>query len=380
MTPDMPKPYRYASSRRDLWAHAPPDTQRLNGERGTALLVTLAIITVLLAVSLEINRQARSAIGVTTARANQGKLTHMAAAGIQAAMAILVKDRYDSDTDHLLEPWADQAHTAAVMDALNFESGSVAVSISDELSRIQVNALVLYPDRRDFNDRQEIVWDQFIRAAVSRSQSEADIDPAAIINTAKDWLDRGDDEATTGLTGAESDYYQGLVPAYACTNGPFNHIAELALLKDFPADLLFGSPEMPGLQAYLTVHGAVDTGDGAYNFPGSINLNTAQLPVIAALLPWEDLDKAPAIDAYRQLMIEADNREAFADQRWYQQVPGCGDVEIDPQLITTASDLFRIESTAVLGNSRLVMTVVVRREKQAKTGKWICKTLQWETK
>jgi len=380
MTPDTPQPNRCPESGRDLPAHSPPGSLLLNEDRGTALLVTLAIITVLLTVSLEINRQARSAIGLTAARTNEDKLNHMAVAGIQAAMAILVKDRYDSDTDHLLEPWADQARIAAVVDALELETGSVTVSVSDELSRIQVNALVQYPERRDFNDRQEIVWDQFFRGAVSRLASEQAIDMAAIINTAKDWLDHNDDDATTGLSGAESDYYQGLDPAYNSANGPFNHIAELALLKDFPKALLRGTHDLPGLQAYLTVHGAVDSGDGGYDFPGRINLNTAPLPVITALLPWEDLDKAPAIDDYRQLLIEADNREAFADPSWYRQAPGCGDVDIDPQLVTTASDLFRITSTARLDDALLEMVVVIRREKQAKTGKWICKTLQWETK
>jgi len=374
MNPNRSKPYR------GVFAQLKAKTTLLTEERGTALLVTLAIITVILAVSLEINRQARSAIGVTEAHTNKAKLIHMANAGVQAAMAMLVKDRYDTDTDHLLEPWADQVRIAALLETLTFEAGSVAVSISDELSRIQVNALVQHPERRDFNDRQEIVWDQFIRGAVSQGDTFQEVDPAGIINTAKDWLDRGDDDAATGLSGAESDYYQGLDPPYACANGPFNHIAELALLKDFPAGLLQGSPETPGLQAYLTVHGAVDTGDGAYDFPGRINLNTAATPVIAALLPWEDLDKAPAIVDFRQVLIETDNQEAFADSQWYQQAPGCSDVEIDPELLMVASDLFRIESAAVLDGARLSMVVVVQREKQAKTGRWVCKPLQWESK
>ena len=343
-------------------------------------MVTLAIITVILAVSLEINRQASSAIGVTEARITKTKLTHMASSGVQSAMALLVKDRSDTDTDHLLEPWADQAQLAALMETLTFEAGSVTISISDELSRIQVNALVNHPERRDFDDRQEIIWDQFIRGAVSQTDTFPDLDPAGIINTAKDWLDRGDDDATTGISGSESDYYQGLEPAYAAANGPFNHIAELALLKDFPAGLLQGSAEIPGLQAYLTVHGAVDSGNGNYDFPGRINLNTAQAPVIAALLPWEDVDKAPAIADFRQALIETENQEAFADPRWYQQAPGCSDVEIDPELVVVASDLFRIESTAVLKDARLTMIVIVQREKQTKTGRWISKTLQRETK
>jgi len=63
------------------------------------------------------------------------------------------------------------------------------------------------------------------------------MDPSAIINSIKDWLDSGDDDAITGLSGAESAYYQDLDPPYPCRNGPFPHLGELALLKGVTAEL-----------------------------------------------------------------------------------------------------------------------------------------------
>ena len=352
----------------------------ISNSRGTALLITLAVITLVIAVTLEINRQVRSSVTRSAAGTDRIKLIRIASSGINAAQAILVKDRNKSDADSLLEDWADDRKVAKVLDDMPFENGSVTVNISDELSRIQVNALVKYPETRSFNERQRIIWEQLIRYAKIQSDQFEDIDPDVIINSAKDWLDTGDDDAITGLSGAESDYYMSLDSPYACKNGPFAHIDELALLKGFPMEFLHGSDRIPGIAAYLTVRGVFDPGDGKFDYPGRINLNTAEPAVIAAILPWENKDQALAIVDFRQLLIETDNTAAFQTPLWYQQAPGCGNLKIDPALLTVSSDLFRIESTAALGEARLTVIALVRRENQKKTGRWVCKTLQWEIK
>ena len=56
------------------------------------------------------------------------------------------------------------------------------------------------------------------------------------------------------------------------------------------------------------------------------------------------------------------------------------DLDIDPDLITTQSDIFRIEATAQLNDLKMTVDTVVRRLKASKTGKWICKTLSWQAK
>jgi len=55
------------------------------------------------------------------------------------------------------------------------------------------------------------------------------------------------------------------------------------------------------------------------------------------------------------------------------------DVEIDPNIITTASDFFRIESLATLNEMKMKITAIVERENNKKTGKWECRVLSWET-
>lgn len=371
------KPYRPLIRSR-LWSTGKP-SGAISNNHGSALLLTLAVITLIIAVTIEINRQVRSSLTRTYTHTNRLQLTQWAASGIQTAMAILVKDRNESEIDSLLEEWADPRKIEAALADLTFENASVSVHITDELSRIQVNALVAFPDRHSFNESQRIIWEQLLQNAITANEEFEALNPDEIINAAKDWLDAGDDDAITGLSGAESDYYQGLDPPYTCGNGPLAHLAELVLLKGFSPKLLYGSDTTPGLEAYLTVRGESDLG-GDFEYPGRINLNTAEPLVLAAILPWESRELVPAIVDYRLLLLETENHEAFGNPRWYRQAPGCGDIEIDPALVTVASDLFRIEATAAQGETRVSVVSLVRREKQKATGRWMCKTLQWEIK
>jgi general secretion pathway protein K len=352
----------------------------LSNDRGVALLITLAIVTILIAVGIEINRKVRNYVTATYTNRNHLALTHLSLSGTNAAMAMLVKDRQESDTDSLLDDWADPEKIETVLADLPFENGRVSIKISDVLSRIQVNALVQYPERRNFNARQRIIWDQLLRSFISLNEEFEEIDPNTIINSAKDWLDSGDDDAITGLTGAESDYYQGLDRPYESRNGPFLHIAELALVRGFSKDLLYGTDSAPGILDHVTVFGVTSENTGKAVYKGSINLNTADPEVIAAVLPMEHIDLAISIDDYRQLLIEAKNIDAFKNAQWYKEAPGCSDIEIDSGLLTVSSDLFRIEATATLQAATLITETIVQREKQKKTGKWRCKVLRWEAK
>jgi hypothetical protein len=46
-------------------------------------------------------------------------------------------------------------------------------------------------------------------------------------------------------------------------------------------------------------------------------------------------------------------------------------------LITTSSDIFRIEAEATLHDTKLKTTTIVQRVQGSKTGKWSCKILSW---
>ena len=93
----------------------------------------------------------------------------------------------------------------------------------DESSKINLNTLV-------FSDAfQEGIAREILMTLPEMTEEIAD--------SIMDWLD-SDDEARD--FGVESDYYQGLSPAYAAKNGPMDSLDELLLIPGVTPQLLFG--------------------------------------------------------------------------------------------------------------------------------------------
>jgi general secretion pathway protein K len=330
---------------------------------------------VLISASLELNRRARVAVFSAAVTRDRHTLSTMALSGFNVAKAMLVKDKMDSEIDSIQEDWANPDKISAVLSIISFDDGSVTVKISDELGRIQANALVTFPDSRIFNESQRVLWDRFLRLFISPDLFETESNPTAIIGSVKDWLDSGDDDAITGLNGAESGYYKDLDPPYPSKNGQLNDLSELLLVKGMTPAIYYGTVETPGISEYMTVCGIEIFGDNKFTFKGKINMNTAKLPVLIAFMPEGYEDLAPLIDEYR---TETEGEEYIHDlssPTWYKKVPGCSDLKIDESLITTSSDIFRIESTATLNDMKYTITSVIRREKNKKDKRWKCKIL-----
>ena len=352
-------------------------TKFLNN-RGIALLMTLTIITLLMVTALELHRRVRTAVLTSDTDRNRFTLEHIAASGIHAGIALLIRDKEDSDIDSVQEDWANKEKVDELLMEMPFEHGIPEVTIIDELGKIQANALVRFPDGRQFNEVQRNLWEHFLNLAISALERTEDTEPTAIINSIKDWLDSGDDDATTGLSGAESDYYMDLEEAYPAKNGPLTHLGEFTMIKGISQELFDGAGGVPGIGKYMTVFGMSIAQDNRFTYKGTININTADYPVIAAILPVEDEFLAQAIYEYREEMSDGKFIHDLTGQKWYQNAPGCGDVEIDPALIVNKSDLFRITSTASLSDMKMSISAVVQRVRIEKTGQWYCKILSWQ--
>jgi general secretion pathway protein K len=352
-------------------------TQKNN--RGMALLITLTIITLVIAASVELNRKVRQSVISAASSRDRMTMSYMTSAGIHAAMAMLIKDKSQSRVDSVQEDWANPEKIGEFLRELEFKKGKLKVSIEDELGKIQANALVKFPKGRNFNGAQRSLWEQFSMLLLSRYEEElesTEIEPLTIINSVKDWLDSKDDDAITGISGAETDYYEGLDPPYECKNGPFTHLGEMLLVKGVKEEIYYGLPGLPGISTLMTIYGIEKAGDG-FTYPGKININTASLPVLAALLPLEYADLAQSIYDFREEKSEDEYVNDLTGASWYKNAPGCADLNIRPDLITLASDYFRIEAIATLNDNTRKTTVVIRREKLPKSGKYYCKVLDW---
>ncbi|MFC1829809.1 general secretion pathway protein GspK [Thermodesulfobacteriota bacterium] len=346
--------------------------------RGMALMITIAIIALLVTVALELNRNARATVATAAATRNSITLSQMATSGIHIAMAVLVKDKTESKIDSIQEDWADPKKMAEIFQDIPFEAGRLTVKISDELSRIQVNAIVEFPDRKKGNDRQMFLWDRFLTLFTLEDEYLEENAPRSIVTSLKDWIDAGEDDAITGLAGAESDYYESLDSPYSCRNGPIPHAGELVLIKGITPELFYGNEERTGISQYVTAEGMTRAGKNRSAFEGKININTAEIPVLSALLPLKNAALAQLIHDYRVEKSESVYLHDLTGPEWYKNIPGLSDIEIDPELISTSSDIFRIESIATHHQMKRIVTSVVQREVNKKTGQWKCKVLRWK--
>jgi len=357
----------------------PAIKQILKSNRGIALLITISITTILVAAALEYNRRARFEVISTAAARDRLTLSYIASSGVHIAMALLVKDKSESNFDALSEDWANPEKIEELLQEIPFEAGKLSVTITDELSKIQVNALVKFPDSRQFDESQVMLWDRCLRFIRSEEDLKDESDPVAIVNSVKDWLDSADDEATTGLSGAESSYYEDLDPPYASRNGPIQDLNELLLIKGITPQIYNDSAEAPGLASLMTVHGMTAGAGTSFTWPGRININTADVPVLAALLGLENQELAQAIYEYRrEVMAEKDSHD-FSNPRWYKEIAGFGDVTINTNLVTTSSDVFRIKSEGSINVTKTTVIAVVQRVQDPESRKWTCKVISWKT-
>ncbi|MBS3754715.1 MAG: general secretion pathway protein GspK [Desulfobacterales bacterium] len=358
----------------------------LNNNKGIALLITLTIITVLVAVSFELNRQIRGSVSKAGVSRDMMTAENMIVSGVNIAEKILIRDKEETEIDSVQEDWADPEVINDYLRQTGLKAEDISLSITDELSRLQINALVQFPEARKFRPAQRKLWMRFFDLLLAGREPSAQavfsepLEPAMIINPVKDWLDSGDNDAVSGLTGAESDYYRGKDSPYACRNGPFRHISELLRVRNISLDLFERMEQGGNPGDFMTVHGMVPSPDSRHDFtyPGKININTAPMPVIAALLPAGQEFLASEVTAYREELAGGQFVHDLAAPNWYKNVPGMGDVEIDSDLITTQSDLFRLECTAKKNGVQMAATVLVTREKAEKTGKWQCRVLNWK--
>lgn len=348
-------------------------------QKGIAVIMALAVVLLLMTAALDLFMNERTNMLNAAALRDRLTLEQMATSGVHLAMALLIKDRLESETDSLQEDWADPETVAGFLSEIPFEEGQLEVKIFDEMGKIQANALVQFPEGQQFNEPQRKLWERFANNLLALYQDLDDTDPLTIIYSVKDWLDSGDDDAITGLSGAESDYYQGLDPPYTCKNGPFDHLSEIRLVKGITPELFNGLGGAAGLGSYVTVYGAVEAEDQKFTYPGKININTAELPVLTALLPTEASEFAQLLIDYREATSGSQYTHDLTNVNWYKSVPGLANVTIDPALITVSSDIFRVVATATLHDVKTTTTAVIQREKNSSGALWQCKVLNWKS-
>ncbi|MDQ1268895.1 MAG: Type secretory pathway, component PulK [Thermodesulfobacteriota bacterium] len=361
-------------------------------QKGMALIATIAVVAILCVVALEAGRLAKQAASGTIAENDMFAAREMAMSGIHLAMMILAMDGADNEIDSIQEPWADPEQISLAVAAMGLNPENVSLKISDEMGKLQLNALLKQFPGNDFNDAQVVVLERFLTLAAPEDKSDGAGSAVEIVNALKDWLDSMDDDTITGLTGAESNYYESLDVPYTCANGPLRHISELFLVKGVVDAILSPSYISQGMDESIqadikdmfTVYGLSEvqnSQENRFSFSGTVNINTAPVAVLAALLPeGRDLNAQDLAD-YRSEKASLGREYIHTlESGWFEDVIALSDNEKKAfeKVITYSSSVFRADCTAKKNGYQVTLRAVMKREKQDMTGKWSCRILQME--
>jgi len=303
-------------------------------QRGVALILVLLMISIIVAVTIQLNRSTRSEVYEAANLSDGIRMRYVAESGFYAGEALLLADK--NSFDALTEDWAKTEMLALKSEGL-FDNGSFKLLIEDEGGGIPVNRLV------SGNGYNAPVRDLMLRLLtgpyfrLSRDQA------GEIVDAIKDWID-ADDEVTG--SGAEGGYYAGLEKPYAAKNAPLDCIEELLMVKGMTRELFYGTGESPGMVLCLTVFG-----------DGRININTAPKPVLRALSADMTEDAVERLDEYRR-----DEKNNLADLSWYSRIPGAAAWKVPAGLISVRSDTFRITAVGLQRRMTQQITAVVKRE------------------
>lgn len=364
----------------------------LKNEKGVALIATIAVVAILCVVALETGRLAKQAASGTLLENNMFAAREMAMSGIHLAMMILAVDGADNGIDSIQEPWADPEQITLAVAAMGLNPADLSLNISDEMGKLQLNALLKQFPGNDPNDHQMVILERFLTLAAPEDKPLEAASPVEIVNALKDWLDAKDDDAITGLTGAESNYYESLDVPYACTNGPLRHIRELFLVKGVVDGILspsyvsqgMGDSIQPDLTEVFTVYGLSqdrDSEENRFSFSGMVNINTAPVAVLAALLPdGRDPDAQDLADYRSDKANQGQEYIHTLETGWFEDVIALSDDEKEAfeKVITYSSSVFTAACTAKKNGCQVTLHAVIKREKQDMTGQWFCRILQME--
>ncbi|WP_027186506.1 type II secretion system minor pseudopilin GspK [Desulfovibrio inopinatus] len=308
--------------------------------RGAVLVFVLLVIAMLSAVMVEtLNRLSADSV-LASNRVNRAQARENAETALVLALRTLAEDRYETANDTLSDDW-NSFPDPDMLQSFDINTADIGGTITDEGGLIPLN---------DIATSEEIAG-VFIRLLTNTPFSLQQEKAENLCDAIRDWVD-GNDDPRSETSPAEDNFYQSRELPYHCKNGTFDALDELLLVRGMTAALYFDHNGRPGLQRYLTIHSK-----------GKININTAPLPVLAALpSDMEGLraeEFAQDIDAFRRSKL---NKDQLDDTGWFrEELTRYADVELPDASLTTTADIFRLRVFGTSGTAKAGINVVVQR-------------------
>jgi general secretion pathway protein K len=295
---------------------------RLKNESGFALILTLVVTALMVAVVVEMIHQVYVDTSLSRGFRDGQQASILAESGATGGARLLQLALSGRTYTALTDRWATPLK-------LDDEVGSLEITISEESGKININGLV-QPNGE---------YEPFTLAVLRRLGTQLQL-PGDVWGAVADWID-SDDMPRSG--GAETPFYRSLKPLYSARNGKLMTLTELSLVKGITPEI-FGK-----LRPHLTLYT-----DQAGSPLSTININTASKEILAALDDRIDGRLADRIVEERRLL-------PFKSTGELSRVPGMDSVSTGLiGKISVKGNLFRILSVARVKDAGRTVEAIVR--------------------
>ncbi len=290
------------------------------------------------------------------------KLLWLGRAGVERACWILAQE--PGGPTSLQQIWAGgpgiEAETNTPLAGISLDNfpvgdGTVSLKLIEQESKINVNG----------------ADSQLLQQVLTTMGADAGV-ISVVADSIQDWID-GDD--ATRPAGAESDYYQGLVPPYYAKNAPIDDIEELQLIKGVTPQMFKGGSGTNADSVFQ--HHQLGLGHAPGQEPdyvfglrdvltpyssGKINVNTADANVLMCI-PGVDANAAQNIITFRTTPNTADNSPGII--RDLNQLTTFIPNPLGQQQIgrycSVSGNTYEVHATARVGNSEREFVAVLFR-------------------
>jgi general secretion pathway protein K len=294
----------------------------LKDERGFALVITLIITALLVALTAEFVDEVYvdTSLGHNFVAGQQASI--LASSGVDGGIRLLQFNLVQQSYSSLLDHWAQPLK-------IDDEQGKLLVRIEEESGKLNLNAIA--GTNGVFNDAYHDIAVRLLK--------KLELSPD-LCDALADWVGTNEGPHPAG---AKSSYYNNLKPPYGAKNARLETFEELALVKDFSSKVL------EKLRPFVTVY------PDQPNAPTApININTAPREVIAALD-----DKIT--DELTARVLEYRKTTPFKDKSDIAKVAGMDTISPGISLTTKAKGaVYRILSEASVKETTRTVEAVVR--------------------
>jgi len=367
--------------------------------RGYILVLVLIVTTLIVSVSSEFIIMTQTNIAYMKKWTQRTKAVFLAKSGIELAMNILYADDVGAGGDFLssrqvsssIDSYADL--WALDLPEIPVEDGQLKIEIIDENSKI--NLSVIYTELSDVNPYYKMLQRFFLNMGFPADHADAILD----------WVDIDDSRSPYG---AETpDYYSTLKPPYSAKNQAMDSIDELLMVKGITPEIYYGlgggyygretnlvdnnkgdvkfdpkkldkikglsneekdkssksqdtvkigKEKSRALADYFTVYG---NRQNYLDETNKININTASFRVLSALTENMTDDKVTEL-IRRRLYRPFTTVDEVKDI-----ISGDEGTKIRNNNLSVKSFIFRIISTATMGNSKVKIIAVYNRQNRS---------------